>query len=176
MNKIIQKTTHPIFIMVGLAILNLVIGCNHREPNLSHKTTPTMEQAKGYITEIERTTEENTNFRKVLYTSKHLQLVLMTLQPNEEIGEEVHTDIDQFFRIENGQGLCIINGHIHNIKAGDAIIVPAGSRHNIINNDSMQTLNMYTIYTPPSHKDGIIRATKKEADNIGERYDGHTTE
>ena len=133
-------------------------------------------KAKGYTADIEKATIENTDFRKVLYTSKHMQLVLMALKPNEEIGEEVHAEVDQFFRFESGRGICIINGNTYKIKAGDLIIVPAGARHNVINSDSALELKMYTIYAPPNHKDGIIRATKKDAETIGEKYDGKTTE
>ena len=135
-----------------------------------------MGEAKGYRTDIEKAAVENNDFRKVLYTSKHMQLVLMTLKPNEEIGEEVHEEIDQFFRFESGKGMCIINGNIYKIKSGDVIIVPAGARHNVINNDSAMELKMYTIYSPPNHKDGIIRATKKEAETNGVKFDGQTTE
>ena len=131
---------------------------------------------KGFKTNIENETEGNSNFRKVLYTSKYSQLVLMSLKPNEEIGEETHHENDQFFRVESGNGICIIDGNEYKIKSGDAVIIPAGARHNLINTDTVSILKMYTIYSPAHHKDGIIRATKKEAESNAPEYDGVTTE
>ena len=131
---------------------------------------------KGFKTNIENDTLENENFRKVLYTSKHMQLVLMSLNVGEDIGEEIHTHNDQFFRFESGNGTCLIDGNTHTVTAGDVIIVPAGSKHNIINTDDKVALKMYTIYAPPNHKDGIIRTTKKEAEDSSETFDGETTE
>lgn len=165
-----------IFLITGFIILGTVVGCSEMDSNLTNKTTKNMEKVKGYTADIEKATIENKDFRKVLYTSKHMQLVLMALKPNEEIGEEIHEGNDQFFRFESGSGICTINGNIYKIKAGDVIIVPAGAKHNVINNDSSLVLKMYTIYTPPNHKDGIIRATKKEAEENGVKYDGQTTE
>ena len=131
---------------------------------------------KGYNTNIEKDTLSNNKFRKVLYTSKHIQLVLMSLRPGEEIGEEVHTENDQFFRIEGGHGKCIIDGNEYEIKDGDAIVIPSGAKHNILNIDNQRDLKMYTLYAPPHHKDGIVRATKKEAEDNDAEYDGKTTE
>ncbi len=131
---------------------------------------------KGHKTNIEKETIDNKNFRKVLYTSKHIQLVLMTLQPGEEIGEEVHDENDQFFRIESGHGKCIIDGNEYEITDGDAIVIPTGSKHNIINVDANTDLKMYTLYAPPHHKDGILRPTKKEAEENEAEFDGKTTE
>jgi mannose-6-phosphate isomerase-like protein (cupin superfamily) len=131
---------------------------------------------KGFTTNIEKDTLENSNFRKVVYTAKHMQLVLMSLKVGEDIGGEIHTDIDQFFRFESGKGKCIIDGNIYHVSDGDVIIVPAGAKHNIINVDEKIELKMYTIYTPPNHKDGTIRTTKKEAENNGEEFDGETSE
>ena len=131
---------------------------------------------KGYKTNIEKDTLDNNNFRKVLYTSKHIQLVLMTLRPGEEIGEEVHGENDQFFRIEVGHGKCIIDDNEYEIKDGDAIVIPTGSKHNIINVDTHTELKMYTLYAPPHHKDGILRPTKKEAEENEAEFDGKTTE
>ena len=131
---------------------------------------------KGFKSNIEEDTLANSNFRKVLYTSKHSQLVLMSLKPNEEIGEETHPDNDQFFRIEAGHGKCIIDGNEYQIEDGDAIVVPAGAKHNIINADNETELKMYTIYSPAHHKDGIVRATKKEAEQDEAEFDGTTTE
>lgn len=130
---------------------------------------------KSYHTNIEKDTVDNNHYRKVLYTGENLQLVLMSLKPQEEIGVEIHPNIDQFFRFEGGNGKCIINDNEFDVKDGDAIIVPAGSKHNIINTGE-EELKLYTIYAPPHHKDGIDYATKEEADDIDEEFDGTTTE
>jgi mannose-6-phosphate isomerase-like protein (cupin superfamily) len=131
---------------------------------------------KGYKINIEKETLKNENFRNVLYTSKHMQLVLMTLKTGEEIGAEVHIGIDQFFRFESGKGKCIIDGNEYNIADGDVIIVPAGSRHNVINTDASEELKMYTIYAPPHHQDGLINATKNDGEKFDVEFDGKTTE
>ena len=131
---------------------------------------------KGYVSNIEKETLENENFRKVLYTSKHSQLVLMSLAPNEEIGMEVHSDNDQFFRFEKGQGKCIIDGNGYDVKDGSAVVVPAGAQHNVVNVSGTEDLKLYTIYSPAHHKDGIVRATKAEAEASEEEFDGKTTE
>ena len=130
---------------------------------------------KGFNANIEKKALENTNFRKVLYTGKHSQLVLMSLKPNEEIGMEIHADNDQFFRFEKGEGKCIIDGNFYELKDGSVIIVPAGAKHNIINISSSEDLKLYTIYSPAHHKDGIVKTTKKEAED-GPEFDGVTTE
>ncbi|MDP2763706.1 MAG: cupin domain-containing protein, partial [Brevundimonas sp.] len=130
---------------------------------------------QGFIDNIETLATENTDFRRVLYTGKYLQLVLMALKPGEEIGEEVHEDHDQFFRIESGSGEVLIDGKRTPIKDDDAIIVPAGARHNVFNTGDAP-LTLYTIYGPPDHKDGVIRATKAEAEAREEHFDGVTTE
>ena len=130
---------------------------------------------KGYNANIEKETLENTNFRKVLYTGKHSQLVLMSLKPNEEIGMEIHADNDQFFRFEKGEGKCVIDGNFYELKDGSVIMVPAGAEHNIINTSSSEDLKLYTIYSPAHHKDGIVKTTKKEAED-GPEFDGVTTE
>jgi mannose-6-phosphate isomerase-like protein (cupin superfamily) len=131
---------------------------------------------KGFKTNINQAAVENNNFRKVLYTSQHSQLVLMSLNPKEEIGEETHTGNDQFFRIETGNGKCVIDGNEFDIKGGDAVVIPAGAKHNIINSDNVTKLKMYSIYSPPHHKDGIIRMTRKEAETNAAAFDGVTTE
>jgi mannose-6-phosphate isomerase-like protein (cupin superfamily) len=131
---------------------------------------------KGYFTNIEKYTLENENFRKVLYTSKHSQLVLMSLKPKEEIGMEVHPDNDQFFRFEKGTGKVIIDGNEYNVSDGSAIVVPAGAEHNVINTSETEELKLYTIYSPAHHKDGIIRKTKEEAEANEAPFDGITTE
>jgi len=117
----------------------------------------------GYVENIEKLTLENGLFRKVLFTAAHSQLVLMSLQPNEDIGMEVHNNVDQFLRIEEGEGKVILNGEEHTIGDGSAIVVPAGTQHNIINTSSEKTLKLYTLYSPANHKEGTIHETKKEA-------------
>ena len=131
---------------------------------------------KGYVTNIEGDTLGNDNFRKVLYTAKHSQLVLMSLKPKEEIGMEIHADNDQFFRFERGQGKCIIDGNEYEVKDGSAVVVPAGAQHNIINVSETEELKLYTVYSPAHHKDGIVRKTKEEAESQEEEFDGQTTE
>jgi mannose-6-phosphate isomerase-like protein (cupin superfamily) len=131
---------------------------------------------KGFNSNIEKDTLENTNFRKVLYTAKHSQLVLMSLKPKEEIGMEVHKDNDQFFRFEQGQGKCIIDGNEYPVADGSAIIVPAGAQHNVINLSETQELKLYTIYSPAHHKDGVLRTTKEQAEADDEEFDGVTSE
>lgn len=128
---------------------------------------------KGFVDDIEELTVSNDLYRKVLYTGKNLQLVLMTLQPGEEIGEEVHEGHDQFFRIEEGEGSVVIDGETHGISDDDAVIVPAGARHNVINTGD-HPLRLYTIYGPPEHRDGVVHATKE--DEQEEHFDGKTTE
>ncbi|HPC30940.1 MAG TPA: cupin domain-containing protein [Candidatus Paceibacterota bacterium] len=131
---------------------------------------------KGYFTNIEKDTLENENFRKVLYTAKHSQLVLMSLKPKEEIGMEVHLENDQFFRFEKGEGRVIIDGNEYQVSDGSAIVVPAGAQHNVINLSETDSLKLYTIYSPAHHKDGIIRKTKEEAISQEAEFDGITTE
>ncbi len=131
---------------------------------------------KGFHSNIEKSTLENDSFRKVLYTGKHSQLVLMNLKPKEEIGMEVHPDNDQFFRFEQGQGKCIIDGNEYEVEDGSAIVIPAGANHNIINISETESLKLYTIYSPAHHKDGIVRASKEEAEAQEAEFDGVTTE
>jgi len=131
---------------------------------------------QGFNTNIEKDTVENTDFRRVLYTGKHSQLVLMSLPPKEEIGMEVHEENDQFFRFEKGEGKCIIDDNEYALKDSVAIIVPAGAQHNIINTSETEDLKLYTIYSPAHHKDGIVRATKEEAEANDAEFDGKTTE
>lgn len=131
---------------------------------------------KGYVANIEKDTLANENFRRVLYTAKYSQLVLMTLQPQEEIGEEVHDHVDQFFRIEAGSGLAILDGIEHQIADGSAIVIPAGTKHNIINSSATEKMKLYTIYSPAEHRDQVIHATKAAAMVNDEHFDGKTTE
>jgi mannose-6-phosphate isomerase-like protein (cupin superfamily) len=130
---------------------------------------------KGYIENIEKLSLENENFRKVLYTAKNSQLVVMSLKPGEDIGEEVH-QLDQFIRCESGQGKAILDGVEHPISDGSAVVVPAGARHNIINTSSDRPLKLYTLYSPPNHRDGVIHQTKAQAETGEEHFDGKTTE
>ncbi len=131
---------------------------------------------KGYKENIEQSTIENSNFRKVLYTGQHMQLVLMSLRPNEEIGLETHTENDQFFRFEKGGGKVLVGETEYTVGDGDVIIVPAGTQHNVINTSSSEDLKLYTIYAPSHHKDKIIRSTKQEAVEHEEDFDGITSE
>lgn len=131
---------------------------------------------KGYITNIEKDSLENNNFRKVLYTAKSVQLVLMSLLPGEEIGMETH-ELDQFFRVESGNGKAILDGVEHDIKDGFAILVPTGAMHNIINTSETEPLKLYTLYAPPNHLDGTVHETKEAAEaDEEEHFDGKTTE
>ncbi|KUK68758.1 MAG: Cupin 2 conserved barrel domain protein [Methanocalculus sp. 52_23] len=131
---------------------------------------------KGFAADIETETVKNTDFRRVLYTGKYSQLVLMCLKAGEEIGSEVHDDIDQFFRFEEGEGKVVIDGVSHAVKDGSAVIVPAGAEHNVINTSQTADLKLYTIYSPPEHQDKTIHKTKAEAEAAHEHFDGRTTE
>lgn len=130
---------------------------------------------KGFVTDIETDTKQNDNFRKVLYTGKNSQLVLMSLKPGEDIGEEVHEDVDQFFRVDAGSGKVIINGKETELKNGSALVIPQGAKHNIINTGK-DDLKVYSIYSPPHHEDGTVHKTKEEAKADKEHFDGKTTE
>ena len=132
---------------------------------------------KGYVDNIERATVDNEDFRRVLYTGKNLQLVLMTLPPGCDIGEEVHEDRDQFFRIEQGEGVIRIDGAENRVEDDFAVIIPAGARHNVINTGSAP-LRLYTIYAPPEHRDGVVHPTKEDAERNHDQdhWDGGTTE
>ncbi|MFA5105370.1 MAG: cupin domain-containing protein [Candidatus Micrarchaeia archaeon] len=131
---------------------------------------------KGYSIDIEKETLKNTYFRKVLYTAKHSQLVLMCLKPGEEIGAETHSHLDQFFRFEQGEGEVVIDGNRHKVRDGSCAIVPAGALHNVINTSGKSDLKLYTIYSPPEHIDKVVRKTKQDAIAMPEEYDGKTTE
>jgi mannose-6-phosphate isomerase-like protein (cupin superfamily) len=131
---------------------------------------------KGYSINIEKASLNNNNFRKVLYTAQYSQLVLMSLKPKEDIGMEVHEDNDQFFYFVGGQGTCIINSHKYKVSDGSAVVVPTGAQHNVINTMKNKSLKFFTIYSPPQHKDKIVRSTKKEAEANEETFDGVTTE
>ena len=131
---------------------------------------------KGFSISIEEETRKNSDFRRVLYTGKYSQLVLMNLKPLEGIGLETHTETDQFFRFEEGEGKIFIDGIEQTVKDGDAIIVPAGAQHNVVNTSKNLELKLYTIYSPPEHQDKVVRHTKTEAETSPEQYDGETTE
>lgn len=129
---------------------------------------------KGYQDNIETVTTENTDYRRVLYTGAQLQLVVMTLQPGEAIGEEVHDTHDQFFRFESGRGEVVVNDQTYTVGDGDAVVVPAGATHNVCNTSATEVLQLYTIYAPPEHRDGTVHTTK--ADEAPEHFDGTTSE
>lgn len=131
---------------------------------------------EGYVANIERDTLENDNFRKVLYTAPSMQLVLMSIAPSEDIGEEVHDTEDQFIRCEEGVGKAVLDGVEHDISDGYAVVIPAGTRHNIVNTSQDEVLRLYTLYAPPHHKDGVVHQTKQIAEENEEHYDGVTSE
>ena len=131
---------------------------------------------KGYNINLEKETLKNKDFRHVLYTGRYSQLVLMCLRPGEEIGAEVHTNVDQFFRFEKGEGVVVIDGVKKKVKNGSGVIVPAGARHNVINTSKIVELKLYTIYSPPEHQDKVVRHTKADALTKPEEYDGKPTE
>ena len=129
---------------------------------------------KGFIQDIEDLAVRNDDFRRVLYTARHCQLVVMSLKPREEIGAEVH-DLDQFFRVEEGTGEVLLDGVRSPIKAGFAVVVPAGATHNIVNTGTVP-LKLYTLYSPPEHRDGVVHRTRDDAEADDEHFDGKTTE
>lgn len=129
----------------------------------------------GYIVQIEEATRKNQHYRQVLFTAKHSQLVLMSLRPGEEIGEEVH-DLDQFIRFEEGEGAVVLNGETHPVGDGFAVVIPAGTRHNVLNSSKTAQLKLYSLYSPPEHKDGTLHKTKQEADGDHDHhFDGRTS-
>lgn len=143
--------------------------------SLNHESHVDPGAAKGFVADIEDLTEQNQAFRRVVYTGRHLQLVLMSLAPGEDIGEEVHATHDQFFRVEEGEGAVVINGARRPIRDDDAVIVPAGARHNILNT-GRKVLKLYTLYGPPEHRDGVVHHSKADALRSEEHFDGRTTE
>ena len=126
----------------------------------------------GFKGEIEKMTLENKDFRRVIYTAAHCQIVLMSLAPSEDIGFEIHKTGDQFFRFESGEGRVVINGHDYAVRAGEAVVVPAGARHNVTNASATEPLKMYTIYAPPHHRDGVAHQSKAAAQADKESFDG----
>lgn len=170
-----------------LSILSFIFfACNsqpvrHEEiddPAYTNLESTSIKQTKmkGFAINIEKGALANGNYREVVYTGHYMQLVLMSIKPGEEIGEEIHLKSDQFFRFESGTGKCIVNGINYDVKAGDVVIAPSGSKHNVINTDSNLDLKLYTIYAMPNHKDGIVRTTKDEATKHEAKFDGLTTE
>ncbi len=131
---------------------------------------------KGFVADLRAAARKNMDFRRVLYTGPSSQLVLMRLRAAEDIGEEVHADVDQFFRIEEGEGIVVIDGIRHALRDGTGVIVPAGAKHNVLNTSRTQDLKLYTIYSPPEHRDKAVRRTKQEAMAREEHFDGKTTE
>jgi mannose-6-phosphate isomerase-like protein (cupin superfamily) len=131
---------------------------------------------KGFAANLEGETKKNTDFRRVLYTGKYSQLVLMSLKPNEDIGEETHDAVDQFFRFEEGEGVVVIDGVKNLVNDGSGVIVPSGAKHNVINTSNSKNLKLYTIYSPPEHLDKVVRKTKQEAIAKEEHFDGKPTE
>jgi mannose-6-phosphate isomerase-like protein (cupin superfamily) len=127
----------------------------------------------GYSIDIEKATEENEFFRKVLYTAQHMQLVLMTLKVGEDISQEIHSDVDQFIRVEEGEADAILDGEVHKLSDGSVVVIPAGTEHNVINTSSSEALRLYTVYTPPNHPDGTIHKTKAEAEEYERTQHGH---
>lgn len=130
---------------------------------------------KGYVTNIEQDTVKNGDFRRVLYTAKNSQLVLMNLHPKEEIGQEIHT-LDQFIRVEAGIGVAILDGVEHRLSDGSAVVIPAGTKHNVVNDSPTKELKLYTLYSPPEHRDGTVHKTKADALSHEEHFDGKTSE
>lgn len=130
---------------------------------------------KGYVVNIEKLSLENENFRRVLYTAKNSQLVVMSLKPNEDIGEEIH-HLDQFIRCEAGKGRAVLDGASYDISDGFVVVIPAGTKHNIINTSANQPLKLYTLYSPPNHRDHVVHQTKAQAEADEEHFDGQTTE
>lgn len=181
--KLETKLKTTLLIIAGIGCITSCSEKKESTENIQEKTqtikAETLDKKKklkGFHTDIEEITLDNTNFRQVLYTSKYSQLVLMSLKPKEDIGEETHPVTDQFFRFEGGHGKCIIDGTEYEVKDGDAIIIPAGARHNVINTDTKEELKIYTIYSPPTHKDAIVRKSKKDAETNKEKFNGVTTE
>ncbi len=158
-------------IMNGLIV---VVAVGHLTGCAAMRTTAGGTAKKGFVENIETIAVTNTEFRRVLYTARNCQLVVMSLKPKEEIGEEVHK-LDQFFRVEAGSGAVVIDGARTAIGAGYALLIPAGARHNIINTGDVP-LKLYTLYAPPNHLDGVVHHTRADAEKDDERFDGKTTE
>jgi mannose-6-phosphate isomerase-like protein (cupin superfamily) len=153
----------------------LILCSFERPPIFSDKLKKEITPMKGYVTNIEKDTLKNKDFRRVLYTAKNTQLVLMSLRPKEEIGEETHK-LDQFIRVEAGHGVAILDGVNHPISDGFAVVIPSGTKHNVVNHSETEELKLYTLYSPPEHRDGTIHPTKADALSHEEHFDGKTSE
>lgn len=170
-------------VVAGALLMLLVIGAGcasvqrAREAKETSPVGPNKKGVvmKGYVQDIESLAIKNDEFRRVLYTAKHCQLVVMALKPKEEIGAEVHKNLDQFFRVEEGSGEAVLDGVHTAIRAGFAVVVPAGMKHNIINTGTVP-LKLYTLYAPPNHRDGVVHHTRADAEADNEHFDGETTE
>ena len=172
-SKIVNPDLKPVLASLGFEIQ--ATGFQRPPTPTAHHPLSILaadEPKQGIVLDIEEQTTKNQDFRRVIYTGKHLQLVLMSLDAGEEIGVETHEDVDQFFRIDGGSGECIIGGKTHKIKNGSAFVIPAGTEHNVIAGDG--GLKLYSLYSPPNHKDGTVHHTK--ADVKEESFDGQTTE
>ncbi|MFC1801997.1 cupin domain-containing protein [Patescibacteria group bacterium] len=134
-----------------------------------------MKNTRGYVSNLSREVRENCNFRKVLYTSENMQLVIMDIDLNEDIGEEIHESLDQCIRVESGEGKAVLDGEECYIEKGFMVVVPAGTKHNIINTSNTFSLKLYTIYSPPEHQDGTIHPTKKDAESNNKHFNGIIT-
>jgi mannose-6-phosphate isomerase-like protein (cupin superfamily) len=156
--------------MVAIVAVGMLTGCAATSRNTSGGVA-----VNGFVQNIEDLTVKNDEFRRVIYTAKNCQLVVMALKPKEEIGAEVHKKVDQFFRVEEGSGEAVLDSVRTAIRAGFAIVVPAGMNHNIINTGSVP-LKLYTIYSPPNHRDGVVHHTRADAEADNEHFDGKTTE
>lgn len=177
-----MKTTY----LLPIILVAVLGACNSKssqqgeidDPEYTPASTTRVDKSnmKGFKTNIEQDVLQGSDFRKVLYTGENMQLVLMSLKPGEEIGEETHLKSDQFFRFESGVGKCTVNSTEYEVKAGDVVIAPLGCKHNVINTDPVNELKLYTIYAMPNHKDGIVRKTKEEAAKDEKKFDGKTTE
>jgi len=160
---------------ISLAGLTIGQHISFRISYAAHADIVSFDDMRGYVANIEEVALTNDNFRKVLYTAQHCQLVVMHLKPGEDIGEEVHP-LDQFLRVEAGVGKAVLDGVEHAVKDGFAILVPAGTRHNLINTTQDQPMKLYTVYAPPNHRDGVIHTTKAAAEADKEGFDGKTSE
>lgn len=159
---------------LATAVVTAACGQSQREPQRGAEPLQASGARKGFVQNIEKLTEENQDFRRVLYTAKHMQLVVMSLPPGEHIGLETH-EIDQFLRIESGNGEVVIDDKRSPLEPGSSIVVPAGSRHDVLNTGKV-ALKLYTIYAPPNHRDGVVHHTRADAERDDEHFDGKTTE
>lgn len=169
-----------LFLGLGLIVFSCISNTDKNKETsyrqLKFKKKTSDKNKKGYLVNIEEVVNDNFDYRTVLYTGKHLQLVMMSLEPGEDIGWEKHASSDQFIRVESGSGTCLLNNEIYELEPNDALFIPAGARHNILNDNDSLDLKIYTLYAVPMHKDGVSRSTKEESSNKKEYFDGETTE